>query len=221
MNIKLLYRILIYILGLFILALGVVFSINSRLGVSPVNSLPYIISVILHADLSVCVVSVFSFYILLQIIILKKDFKWINLFQLAFSLIFGYLVDLSKLIIGNFTIPTYFGQLTMLFISIALITVGISLYINVELIPMAMEGLCLSITRKQKRFTFPTIKIFVDCAAVTLGILLSFIFLHKLDGIREGTIISALLIGFLLKYVNIFVKHALSRMNIYTAKQTT
>lgn len=34
------------------MALGVAFSVNSNLGVSPVNSLPYVISKIIHMDLA-------------------------------------------------------------------------------------------------------------------------------------------------------------------------
>ena len=43
---RFLYRLLFYVLGLFILAMGVSVSVNSNLGISPVNSLPYEVSVI-------------------------------------------------------------------------------------------------------------------------------------------------------------------------------
>ena len=48
---KFVKRIVIYLAGLFFVALGVAFSVNSNLGVSPVNSLPYVVSRILgHQD---------------------------------------------------------------------------------------------------------------------------------------------------------------------------
>ena len=37
-------RVVLYIVGLFFMALGVAFAVNSDLGVSPVTSLPYVIS---------------------------------------------------------------------------------------------------------------------------------------------------------------------------------
>ena len=72
-------RVLLYVVGLFFMALGVAFSVNSNLGVSPINSLPYVISQIIRIPLSLSVVAVFCIYILLQIIILRKGFAPINL----------------------------------------------------------------------------------------------------------------------------------------------
>ena len=66
-------RVIIYMIGLLILAFGVAFSVNSNLGVSPVNSLPYVISLIVEKKLGTCVTVVFISYILLQILILRKD----------------------------------------------------------------------------------------------------------------------------------------------------
>ena len=56
---KFILRIVVYIIGLFFLALGVAFSINSGLGVSPVNSLPYVISLITGVEIGTMVIIVF------------------------------------------------------------------------------------------------------------------------------------------------------------------
>ena len=50
---------LIYVTGLLFMAFGVAFSVNSSLGVSPVNSLPYVISRITGLDLGNCVIGIF------------------------------------------------------------------------------------------------------------------------------------------------------------------
>lgn len=190
------HRLFVYILGLFVLALGVAFSINSNLGVSPVNSLPYVLSKIAHWDLSLMVTLVFTFYVLLQLLILRKDFKWISVFEIAFSFVFGYFVSLGQLILGDFTIQTYFGQLLMMVISILLIGLGVSMYINARLLPMPMEGLALALSSKSRKIGFSAMKSIVDTVAVCIGIALSFIFLHRLEGIREGTVIAAICVGF-------------------------
>ncbi len=199
-NVKnLLYRLLVYVLGLFVLALGVAFSINSNLGVSPVNSLPYVLSNITGVELSLCVTGVFAVFVVLQIVILRRDFKWINVFQVAFSFVFGYFVKVGQLILGDFTIPTYFGQLLMMVISILLIGLGVAMYITAKLLPMPMEGLALTLASKSKKIGFSLMKSIVDTTAVCTAIALSFIFLHKLEGIREGTVISAICVGFAVK----------------------
>lgn len=187
-------RVLIYCLGLLSLAFGVAFSVNSNLGVSPVNSLPYVISRIVNVQMGTCVTAVFCFYILLQILILGRKFNPVNLLQIVFSTIFGYFVDFAKMVLGDFTIPTYFGQLTMLAISIPLIAVGIALYMDAQLVPMPMEGLSSCLADKFG-MSFPNMKTIVDCLVVGIGLVLCFVFLGKLDGLREGTIITAVVTG--------------------------
>ena len=187
-------RILIYCLGLMSLAFGVAFSVNSNLGVSPVNSLPYVISRILNVQMGTCVTALFCFYILLQILILRRKFNPVNLLQIVFSTIFGYFVDFAKMVLGDFAIPTYFGQLTMLAISIPLIALGIVLYMDAQLVPMPMEGLSSCLAEKFG-VSFPNMKTIIDCLVVGIGLVLCFVFLGGLDGLREGTIITAVVTG--------------------------
>jgi len=196
------YRALIYCFGLLLMALGVALSVNSNLGVSPVNSLPYVISRILNVQMGGCVTVVFCFYILLQIILLRKEFKLYNLLQIVFSTLFGYFVDFAKWLVGDFAIPTYFGKLLMLAVSILLIALGVLLYMDVELVPMPMEGLSTTIAAKLHK-PFPTMKTIIDCIVVLTGLVLSLVFLRTLDGIREGTILTAILTG---KVIAVFKK---------------
>lgn len=195
-------RILIYCFALLLMALGVALSVNSNLGVSPVNSLPYVVSRILNVQMGTCVTVIFCFYILLQWIILRKEFQIVQLLQIVFSTIFGYFVDFAKALVGTFALPGYLGQLTMLAASIVLIALGVLLYMDAQLVPMPMEGLASTIAKKLNK-PFPTMKMAVDCLAVIIGIVLSFAFLGKLDGIREGTIITAVLVG---KLIAVFRK---------------
>lgn len=187
-------RILVYCLGLLLLAFGVAISVNSDLGVSPVNSLPYVISRILNVQLGTCVTVVFCSYIAMQVVILRKEFRPINLLQILFSTLFGYFVDFAKWTIGAFALPGYVGRLGMLAVSILFIALGILLYLEAELVPMPMEGLTAAIAKKLHK-PFPTMKTIVDCVVVGTGIVLCFVFLGKLDGIREGTVITAVVTG--------------------------
>ena len=88
-------RVVFYCIALFFMALGVAFSANSDLGISPVNSLPYVISDIVKMQPGTCVTIVFCSYILVQIILLRREFNPVNLFQIVFSTIFGYFVNFT------------------------------------------------------------------------------------------------------------------------------
>ena len=138
---KFVKRIVIYLAGLFFVALGVAFSVNSNLGVSPVNSLPYVVSRILGKDLGTCVTVIFIGYILIQILLLRKAFRPLDLAQILCSFAFGYFVDLTETLLGSFCLPGYPGRLVMLAISIFLVAFGICLYLDTDLIVMPMEGL--------------------------------------------------------------------------------
>lgn len=204
-------RAAIYCLGLLLMAFGVAFSVNSNLGVSPVNSLPYVISRILDVQMGTCVTCVFCIYIVLQVIILRKDFKPVDLLQIVFSTIFGYFVDFAKLVVGDFAIPTYFGQLAMLAISIPFIAVGIILYMDVQLVPMPMEGLSTCVAQKLGK-PFPTMKTIIDCIVVGTGVVLCFVFLGGLDGLREGTVITALVTGKVIAMLKKYISPVISRI---------
>lgn len=187
-------RIAVYCLGLMLLAFGVAVSVNSNLGVSPVNSLPYVISRILDVQLGTCVTVVFCTYIVLQVLILRREFQPVNLLQILFSTLFGYFVDFAKLLLGDFALPGYVGKLGMLAVSIVFIALGILLYMEAQLVPMPMEGLTACIAKKLDK-PFPKMKTIVDCIVVGTGIILCFVFLGRLDGIREGTVITAMITG--------------------------
>ena len=199
---KMAARVGIYCFALLLLAFGVAISVNSNLGVSPVNSLPYVVSQILNVRMGSCVTVIFCFYIFLQVCILGREFHPVNLLQIVFSTIFGYFVDFAKGVLGDFSIPTYPGRLVMLLASIVLIALGVLLYMEVQLVPMPMEGLTASIAKKLGK-PFPAMKTVVDCTVVLTGIVLCFVCFGRLDGIREGTILTAMVTG---KLIALFKK---------------
>lgn len=191
---KNLVRVFIYCIGLFIMAIGVTFSVKSNLGVSPVNSIPYVISIIAGLDQGLCVSLIFFSYIILQFFILKKDFKFQNLLQVICASLFGYFVSFSNMIFYFEPSPNYFIRMVYMAASIILIGIGVFLYLEAELIPLPAEGVMLAL-KKKTAFEFHNIKIGFDLITVAAAVLLSFIFLENIYGIREGTFIAAFLVG--------------------------
>ena len=147
----------------------------------------------------------------MQILILRKDFQWINLSQILFSTLFGKFVDFAKMVLDGFCFPTYAGRLLMLAISIVLIAIGISMYMGAKLVNMPTEGLASAIAAKLPNKEFHQTKVMVDCASVGTALILSVCFLGGLQGIREGTIISAIVIGKVIPYANKLTKPILQK----------
>ncbi len=194
-------QIILYVVGLWFLALGVSLSIKADLGVSPVNSIPYILSQIFSIRMGTCIFIVFGFYMLLQILILRKEYEWKNLLQIIFSTIFGYFVDITNVITKEIAVESYVSQLLLLIISILLIAFGITLYIEANLVPMPMEGLVIAISKKSKKLKFPQIKTICDSVVVLFGLIFSLFGTGQVIGIREGTVLTAISVG---KLVGVF-----------------
>ena len=192
-------KIFVYILGLFIIALGVSVSVKSNLGVSPVNSIPYVLSLITGIEQGKCVTAVFISFIALQALILLKEFEVKNLLQIICSTIFGYFVTAAnKLTAGVPECGNYGVQLFYLLISMCLIAIGISLFLKADLILMPAEGVTGAIAKKFG-VKFPNAKSGCDIAMVIIAAALSMIFFKELRGVREGTLIAAIFIGQIMK----------------------
>lgn len=193
-------RILLYILGLFLLSLGVALSIRSNLGVSPTSSVPYVLSSITGYTIGSVTLAFFLVLILAQKIILGREFQSKNYLQIFFSSVFGLFTDLSLWITITIIPTNYFVSLIILFISIILIGIGISFILITDIIMNAPEGFCNSISYKWE-IKFSKVKITYDILSVIVSITLALIFIGEVTQIREGTIIAALFVGKIVGFI--------------------
>jgi len=212
-----LQRVATYIAGLFILAWGVAFSINSDLGVSPVNTLPVVVARIFDTLPGMWTTTMMAMFMFVQIIILRRKYKLINLTQIFFSFAFGLFLDLTLWLMRGYQFPTYFGRFGMLIISIFLISAGLTLIIGAKLVPLPPEGLCIVIASLFKNGKFHVVKMIFDSSLVLAGIVLALIFLGGLDdvllSVREGTVISAVAIGKMIPYCQKVMSPLLGRFD--------
>jgi uncharacterized membrane protein YczE len=96
-------RMFVYLLGLFIMTLGISMSVKSNLGVSPVSSIPYSITCIFGLEMGKATILFHICLVLLQIVILRKAFKLKNLLQVIVGVIFGYFTTLSNYLFSTYT----------------------------------------------------------------------------------------------------------------------
>lgn len=200
----LLNRILVYVVGLFIMAFGVSLSLKSNLGVSPVNSLPNEISLVMNSfginlSLGNAVIIIFSCYVLVQILIKRRRFPLIDLTQVIFSIIFGYFTNFTGMITNASSYLTNLPmRLLFMAVSMVFIAFGVSIYMNAKLVNMPMEGMTLAISEALGK-PFARVKIVVDCSTVILALVLSLVFLHGIEGVGVGTVLAAVCVGLLVK----------------------
>ena len=181
-------RSILYVSGLFILAFGIALAINANLGISPVNLIPFVVSEIFETYMGMFVTGLLVIFILLELAILRKKFRLSNVVQLVPSFIFGYFVDLTRAIVGDFQLPTYAGQIVMLLTGSILLSSGLVIYMNAKFVSMPAEGIVEVIADSIPNGTFPKVKVIFDIVLVTIGIIISLTFFGRLHGIREGTL---------------------------------
>ena len=140
----------VYFGGLFLMAAGVSFSVLSGLGVSPIDTIPYVTSVIFRSDMGLWTAIVFACYVGLQAIILRRDFPGRNILQIPIGICFGWFISVTNALEGALLPePTnYAVQLLYLLLSMMLIGFGISFYVEAGLMSMPAEGVAQAIAAK-------------------------------------------------------------------------
>ena len=102
-SIEMAKSILVYCMGLFIMAMGISFSGTANLGMSPVNSIPYVLSEIFTAlSMGTWIIIIFSLYILIQFIILGRNFQPWRVLQLVCTTLFDYFTDFTNMMADIF-----------------------------------------------------------------------------------------------------------------------
>lgn len=194
----LLKRIVLLCLGLIVMAFGVAFSIKAALGTSPISSVPYVTGAISGLSVGTTTIIMNTVFVLIQIAILRRRYEWFQLLQLPAAVLFGTTIDVAALLIDSLRPTAYWQQWLVCLLGIFLVALGISMEVVANLITTAGEGIVLAIC-KVAPVKFGNMKMAFDLTLVALSVVLSFVFLGHLDGVREGTVAAAILVGQLTK----------------------
>ncbi len=194
-------RCIFLVAGLLVMAFAVAFSIKADLGTSPISSFPYVASLIGRLTVGQVTILMHCVFILLQIIILRKKYQFIQLLQLPVAVIFGLLTDAALAVIGGLDPTTYLTRWIFCIIGIVVLAVGVSMEVTSRITTLAGEGLALALCQVIPK-KFSTLKICVDVSLVILAVVVSLIFLHTVKGVREGTLAAAIFVGLLTRKFN-------------------
>ncbi|MBQ9411800.1 MAG: cytidylate kinase family protein [Oscillospiraceae bacterium] len=187
-------RVPLLVLGLFILALGVGLSTKSGLGVSPTASLAYVLSQIFPLSMGTFTTLINVVYALIQVLILRRNYHPSRLLQLAVVFLFGYFTDFALKLVSPIEVTGYPLRLALCVVACAVMGFGIFLEVKANVIVMASEGAISAVAAATGK-EFGQIKIINDLTCVALSLIISLIALRAVVGIREGTVIAALLVG--------------------------
>ena len=193
-------RCFVLVAGLVIMAAGVAMSIHANLGTSPISSLPYTLSVIIGPlTVGTATICMHVVLILLQILVLRKDYDPFQLVQLPVAIIFGYLTDFFNWLFSGITPSAYWQKAICCIIGIVLVALGVAIEVMSKVCCLAAEGFDLAVCQKITKLKFPTMKIMFDVFLVVVAAILGLVFTGQLQGVREGTIAAAIFVGLISK----------------------
>lgn len=188
-------RILLYTLGLFTLSFGVSLSIQADLGVSPVSSLAYALTLTSKLSIGVTTVLTNILYILLQIVIHRRvDLKDFVL-QLMVSFMYGFFMDATLFIVKLLPTPEIlFARYAYLIISLFVVACGLLCYLTAKLPLLPFDALTYAVS---ERFgvQFGKAKISSDLVNASISGVICLLFIQSLGSIGIGTLIAAYFLG--------------------------
>ena len=198
---ELLRRYVLFIISLFISALGVAVTKRGELGVSPISSPANVLSMRFSAlSLGSWLIIWNCVLIIGQIALLRRDFKPVQLLQIPLSFLFGWFTDIGMVIAALIPVSGYFPRLGCVLLGTVILGFGISLAVAADVIMNSGEAFVKAVSDVSGR-EFGNVKVVFDISCVLFSVLLSLLFFDmKIVGAREGTVIAALLTGVSVKF---------------------
>ena len=191
----------IFFLGLFFMGNGIAIVTNANLGTTPISSLPYVVAKILGISMGMGTFLINALMLTLQIPILGKLFKVKNFLQLPCVFVFGLFIDLGMWLTHSLIPHLWHEQMIMCIIGCFIMSIGIMLELTSQTTVIPGEGLVLAISWRSHH-NFGHIKVLFDVSLVICAFLVSWLYFQSIEGLREGTAVTALCTGFFVRFIS-------------------
>ncbi len=193
-------RYLLSLAGLFLMGLGISLVTRSYLGTPPISSVPYVVSQIFPVTYGECAFLLGLLFVLLEILILGREFPKAQFLQVFVGLVLGVFIDLGMILTG-FAVPDgYPGELLALALGCAVIALGVYMMVSADILLHPADAVVRLIAKKTGR-RFGTTKICFDTSLCCIAALISFSAFGTVKGLGAGTVISAFLVGFIVTVI--------------------
>lgn len=210
---ELLRRYLLFLVAVFVNGFSIAVITRALLGTSPISSVPYVLSLCVPSGgtLGSYTIIMNFLFILLEMCMMKRheirEKRYELLLQVPITLCFGFFIDVSMHILWWLEPTHYLTQMITLLVGSVLLGVGISLEVKADVAMVTGEYLVQVISRFVKR-EFGFVKVYFDVSLVLIACAISLFYMGRVEGVREGTVIAALLVGpvthFIVPYCRIF-----------------
>ena len=191
-------RWLLLVWGMLVATAGIVFITRAGLGTTPISTVPFTVGEITGLTFGEATFAVNILFVLVQWVLLRSRFHYSSFFQIPIVSVFSWFIDLHMgwtAWIGDdpYVVRFLWGLLGNLFLAF-----GIYWQVASKTIVQPGEGMVLAFSVVLRK-SFGTVKVWNDVTLVLLAVIQGFVCLGHVAGVREGTVVSAFLVGFLIK----------------------
>lgn len=196
---------LVFVIGLYFLAAGIVLIIRSALGTTPISSINYVLSLNSPLSLGTCTFIINMVLILGQFWLIRKNKTRQDiieiLLQMPFSFLFSAFIDLNMMLTSELQPVNYGMSIALLFIGCIVQSIGVVLELKPKVAMMSAEAFVKYASRRYNK-EFGKFKVYFDVTLVTLAVILSLILTQGVQGVREGSLIAACITGYIVSFLN-------------------
>lgn len=193
---EVLRRYIFLFIALFVSGLGVSFITKAGLGTSPITSIPYTLSLGFAPTVGMFTFAFNAFLMVIQVVLLREDFKAADLLQLPVVLVFSFFIDLTMAMLSAMNPQMYAMKMLSLVIGCGILGFGVFMEMVADVVMLPGEATVRAVT-KVFGTDFGKTKIVLDTSMTIIAVVISFIMFKNLQGVREGTVIAAFLVGFI------------------------
>lgn len=201
----------LFIFSTIILGLGICLVTLAELGTTAITSPPYVMSQFIPLTFGMLTMCMNTLYVFLQFILLGSEFPKTQYLQLLVGPVLGVAIDSWSYLILLIPKTHYTVQLFMVITGCAVIAWSIVLQLKANVVNNPAEGIVKVIAMKTST-AFGQIKLLFDVFLVIVAVIISFSVLGTIYGVREGTVISAILVGPLVKIMQTPLKRRIRHL---------
>jgi uncharacterized membrane protein YczE len=196
------------VISLMIMTLGVACCVRSALGSSVISVNPFVfqdagkLGRVPALSIGQYTYIMNSLFVVLQILILRRRFELVQLFQLIIGFIFGLMLDFWMML-TTWVEPGYLlEKVVTQLVGCVFLGIGIAFEVRCGSVTMPGEGISVAVSQVT-HIEFPKVKIAIDVALVLIGIFFSYLFFGAWQWhiIGFGTLIAMFLVGIIVKWV--------------------
>ena len=200
---------ILFVIALAINAFGIAFITRALLGTSPITSITYVMSMFTSLTMGQWTIVLNLGFMVLELPFMRKaDLKSDTvcyLLQIPTTLFFGSFIDVSMDALSWLQPEMYVLKIASLLLGCVILALGIALEVKANVAMAAGEYFVKAIARRL-RTDFGYTKLGFDSSLVALSCIVSYAVMGTIQGVREGTVVAAIIVGPIVHFISPWFK---------------